>query len=56
MLYLNLAQIIHRERQAEIERTLKVRRLMERIREAKAAPTRTAAIAAARQTSAGAAS
>ena len=57
MLYMSLAEIIHTERQAEIERTLKVRRLLERIREAKAVPARTPAVATgARQPSAGAAS
>ena len=57
MLYQNLAEIIHSERQAEIERTLKVRRLLERFRPDKAVPTRTpSASSGARQPSPGAAS
>jgi len=57
MQYLNLAQIIHKERQAEIEPTLKVRRLLERFEAVKPAHARATRVATgASQTPAGAAS
>ena len=56
MLYLNLAQIIHQERQAEIERSLRVRRLLECVPGFRPAASRPTAVPAVRQTPAGAAS
>ena len=56
MLYLNLAQIIHQERQAEIERSLRVRRLLECVPALRPAVNRPSTASTARQTPAGAAS
>ena len=56
MLYLNLAQIIHQERQAEIERSLRVRRLLECVPALRPAVNRSSSTSTARQTPAGAAS
>jgi hypothetical protein len=56
MLSLNLAQIIHEERQAEIERSLRNRRLLERVPGLRLITSRRSPLPAARQTPAGAAS
>jgi len=56
MQYQILAQIIHNERQAEIERSLRIRRLLERVPGLRRTSSRQAPAGAARQTPAGAAS